>query len=313
MGLVLHAVERRHRFAELGTFGLGSARSARSRGFWKSTASWSEFTPGNELPVLPTFTIEENIDAMSALKSIVKAFPPIHKLAVLAKKKLRRALTDEIFYTLSPDALVAIVKAFELQRKAAADGRDLLRGHAYYEFGIYKGFSFWFAEQIAREYADSSFRLLGFDSFEGLPQPQLEVEARVFRKGDWRGSYEIVTGNLRKYKADFSRIQLYKGFFSNQFFDQLPAKDGFPQISICLIDVDLYDSCVPVLDFIRKHLVVGSILLFDDYNQNANMISPNNSGERRALIEFENRNPGFKKEHLFDYGWEGSAFQVVAL
>ena len=248
------------------------------------------------------------------LKSIVKSIPPLHRLAKRAKSSLIRQLRDEnsgeVFFSLSPDILVAIVKAFNLQRQSAAGGRDLLDGHAYYEFGLFKGFSFWFAEQIAREYADSSFRFLGFDSFEGLPQPQLEVEARAFSEGDFRGTYEVVTGNLRRYKADFSRIRLYKGFYSDRFFDQLRKKEQFPPVSICLIDVDLYNSCVPVLEFIKEYLVEGSILLFDDYNQ---MGKDDNSGERRALIEFETRNPAFEKEYLFDYGWEGVAFRVVSL
>jgi len=247
---------------------------------------------------------------MKRLKSIAKSIPLLRKLAQRAKKELRDEILDELFYTLSPDVLVAIVKAFNLQRQSAAGGRDLLDGHAYYEFGMYKGFSFWFAEQIAREYTDSNFHFLGFDSFQGLPKPQLDVEARVFRKGEFRGAYEVVTANLHRWKADLTRMRLYKGFYSEQLFDQLREKEQFPPVSICLIDVDLYDSCVPVLEFIKEYLVEGSILLFDDYNQ---LGEDNNSGERRALIEFEKRNPGFKKEHLFDYGWEGAAFRVVSL
>jgi O-methyltransferase len=245
------------------------------------------------------------------LKSAINSIPPLRKLARNAKSILRRPLKDDdIFQTLSPDALVAIVKAFNLQKQIADSGRNVLDGHAYYEFGMFKGFSFWFAEQIAREYTDLNFRFLGFDSFEGLPQPQLEVEAQVFRKGDFRGTYEAVTENLRRWKADFSRIQLYKGFYSDRFFEQLREKEQFPPVSICLIDVDLYDSCVPVLEFIKEYLVEGSILLFDDYNQ---LGEDDNSGERKALIEFESRNTGFRKEHLFNYGWEGAAFRVVAL
>jgi hypothetical protein len=63
------------------------------------------------------------------------------------------------------------------------------------------------------------------------------------------------------------------------------------------------------LDFIKDYLVEGSILLFDDYNQ---FREDDESGERRALIEFEKRNPTFRKEHLFDFGWEGAAFRVYA-
>jgi Macrocin-O-methyltransferase (TylF) len=247
----------------------------------------------------------------SSFKSFVKSIPPLHKLLRGSKSGLTRLLElDERFYTLSPDVLVAIVKAFNLQRQAATSGRDLLSGHAYYEFGLFKGFSFWFAEQVAREYTDSTFRFFGFDSFEGLPQPQLEVEANSFREGDYRGTYEVVTGNLRRWKTDFSRIQLHKGFYSDRLFDELRRQEQFPPASIVLIDVDLYDSCVPVLEFIKPYLVEGTILLFDDYNQ---MGPDDNSGERRALIEFESRNPGFKKEYLWDYGWEGTAFRVVSL
>jgi hypothetical protein len=155
---------------------------------------------------------------MISLKSIVKSIPPLRKLAELAlkeyQKEFRDGVLDGVFYTVSPDVLVAIVKAFELQRQSALGGRDLLDGHAYYEFGMYKGFSFWFAEQLAREYTDSNFRFLGFDSFQGLPQPELDVEARIFDKGDFKGSYEVVTGNLQKYKADLTRMRLYKGFYS---------------------------------------------------------------------------------------------------
>lgn len=251
---------------------------------------------------------------LKAVKSIVNSVPPLRKLADRAlnsyQKELKDSILDEVFYPGGPDVLIALVKAFNLQRQSALGGRDLLKGHAYYEFGMYKGFSFWFAEQLAREYTDSNFRFLGFDSFEGLPEPQLDVEARVYSKGDFRGSYETVTRNLRKHKADFTRMRLYKGFYSKHLFDQLREKEQFPPISICLIDVDLYESCVPVLDFIKDYLVVGSILMFDDYDQ----IGENNdAGERRALIEFEKRNPGFKKEHLFNYGWEGAVFRVVSL
>jgi hypothetical protein len=100
---------------------------------------------------------------------------------------------------------------------------------------------------------------------------------------------------------------LVQGF--EELFSRLRATERFLPVSICLIDVDLYESSVLVLDFIKNYLVPGSLLLFDDYNQ---MGEDNSAGERRALIEFENKNPGFRKQHIFDYGWEGSAFQVIS-
>jgi Macrocin-O-methyltransferase (TylF) len=136
------------------------------------------------------------------------------------------------------------------------------------------------------------------------------LEAATFSKGDYKASYEAVTSNLKRYGADFSKMRLHKGYFSKTLFEQLRQIEEFCPVSICVIDVDLYDSCIPVLDFVQHYLVVGSIILFDDFNQAG---EDNSAGERRALIEFEDRNPDFRKKHLFDYGWEGVAFEVLSI
>ena len=103
-------------------------------------------------------------------------------------------------------------------------------------------------------------------------------------------------------------MKLYKGFFSKPFFDSLRQRESFLPVSICVIDSDLYESCVEVLDFIKDYLVPGSILLFDDYNV---FNKDDNHGERRALREFEQKHPAFQKEYLFDFGWHGVAFRVL--
>jgi hypothetical protein len=78
------------------------------------------------------------------------------------------------FYTASPDVLVALVRAFNSQRDLQQQGYDILNGGSYYEFGLYRGFSLWFAEQLSREYAEENFRCLGFDSFAGAAQAKSE-------------------------------------------------------------------------------------------------------------------------------------------
>jgi len=60
---------------------------------------------------------------MKTLKSIVKSIPPLRKMVNWAlndhKKEFRDAILDGVFYTGGPDVLIAIVKAFELQRQSA--------------------------------------------------------------------------------------------------------------------------------------------------------------------------------------------------
>ena len=250
--------------------------------------------------------------SLSDLKSVIKSIPRLHRAARRAKGFVARTLDleqpQESFYTLSPDVLVALVKALGVQQQSAINGRNLFAGHGYYEFGLFRGFSLWFAEQITREYAGAELRLFGFDSFAGLPESELAAEGGASSQGVLSCSYEAVQHNLKKWKADESRISLFKGFYSDAMFRDLRSKIELPPISICLIDVDLYASCVPVLEFIRHLWVEGSILLFDDFNH---FDGNDEVGERRALLEFEARYPTFRKEHLFDYGWEGVAYRVL--
>jgi len=210
---------------------------------------------------------------------------------------------NSLFYTLSPSLLVAIVKAFNYQR-----GKEI--GYqGYYEFGLFKGFSFWFAEQIGRAYYGETLYYYGFDSFEGLPESAVDDHIN-WMPGNYTASIEFVIDQLEKNGMDFKRAKLFKGLFSASYFDQLKQDEAFLPVSICVIDSDIYESCVEVLSFIKDYLRVGSILVFDDYNA---FDKADDHGERRALLEFEQDNPDFVKRHLFDFGRYGVVFKVVCI
>lgn len=250
----------------------------------------------------------------SKIKDIIRSTPLIHLI-----RKVRRLLTDtkkiakehralhnenNLFYTLSPALLIGLVKAFKMLDRSC-------EGRAYYEFGLFKGFCFWFAEQISKEYfKEGQITLYGFDSFEGLPKSEVDHDPVYWAEGNYASSCKFVNDKLLENGANSSNFKLFKGFFSKEHFDQLKKKENFKKVAICVIDSDIYESCVPVLDFIKEYLVPGSILLFDDYNA---FNKDDSHGERRALREFEMQNPSFKKEYLFDFGWHGAAFKVISV
>ena len=256
------------------------------------------------------------------LKQAVKSVPLLKRIAIRAIGKgrtlanripgVRSIVGDGPFFSLSPDLTIALLRAFTIQQE-----RNPLDGHGYFEFGMFRGYSMWFADRLAREYGAKDFTFYGFDSFAGLPLPQLDEERSIFFKGQFGASYDVVVRNLQKWEADLSKMKLFKGWYSDELFAGIKAKNRFPKASICVIDVDLYDSCVPVLEFVKDYLVPGSILIFDDWDQRRKQLGPGASddttGERRAIKEFEARHPNFRKEHIFDYGWEGAAFRVVAI
>lgn len=225
---------------------------------------------------------------------------PIEWLAFHIYRRKHKKLHNEnsLFYPTQPHLLEAIVRAIDLQ---LFDGE-----FTYYEFGVFKGFSLWFAQMYAKTQGIRG-RYYGFDSFEGLPETKVDNSKPAFNKGHYAASIEDVAGKFQDLEVNPEEVKLIKGFYSKELFDDIKKQHKFEPISICVIDVDIYESCVEVLDFIKDYLVSGSILLFDDYNL---FEKSDEHGERRALKEFKKKHP-LKLEKLFDFGYGGRAFKVL--
>lgn len=211
---------------------------------------------------------------------------------------------NRLFYTLSPALLRAIAKSFNILKDK---NPSLLENGAYYEFGLFKGFSLHFAEISSRELCAKTFKIFGFDSFKGLPSTEIDGNP-YWKAGNYQCSKEDVMTNLSQHGADLNRIVLTEGFFSEELFSAF-AKEygGVITPSIMVIDSDIYESCKTILNFFGRHLVKGSVLLFDDFHA---FDRDNQHGERRALQEYKMNNPSFELTHLFDFGKYGSAFEV---
>jgi len=213
---------------------------------------------------------------------------------------------NEYFYTLSPAAIGAISTSFAL---LARDRPELLSEGGFYEFGVFKGFTLWFAEIAHRHLTGKSFRYYGFDSFEGLPSGSID-QNDWWLPGNYAASHEQVAKNMAEHGADFSRIHLCKGWFSPELFTNFAKTVPLNRVAVVNIDSDMYESCVAVLDFFGSKFERGTILLMDEI-RNTFPEDPHNHGELKALTEYISRHPNMKVAHLFDYGVYGSAFQVV--
>jgi hypothetical protein len=182
-----------------------------------------------------------------------------------------------------------------------------LEGGSYYEFGLYRGYALWFAQDLIRRLGVKEFHFHGFDSFRGLPEPKGVDEDAPWKGGDYAVSRERVEAYLREFDADLGKISLHEGFFSDELFAALEKRHEFGRAALVLVDCDLYASTVPVLRFLRDRLVDGSIVLFDDYNC---FDGANDKGQRRALKEFLVEHPQIHAEALRPFGWHGQGFRI---
>lgn len=190
----------------------------------------------------------------------------------------------------------------------------------YLEFGVYRGGSFIAAfhamEKNRRNLASANKassevgkwlrtqpRLFAFDSFAGLPGGDAERQSDY-----WEGAYacseEEFRRNVREGGVDMGRVITVPGMYDTSLTAEVKARHGLRQAAMVMIDCDLYESTVPVLNFITDLVGQGTILVFHDWFRFKG--SPN-QGEQRACREWLERNPQFE---LIEYWREGP--QAVA-
>lgn len=143
----------------------------------------------------------------------------------------------------------------------------------YAEFGVWRGGALCFvATALAR--AGSSARVLGFDSFAGLPKG-------VGRDGDklWEGQFSDtsvarVRGLFERHGLA-GRLELYQGWFE----ETIGAVEG-RAFAMVHVDCDLYEPQKLVLERVWERLSVGGVMVFDDYR------CPDTPGITIAVEEF---------------------------
>jgi hypothetical protein len=176
----------------------------------------------------------------------------------------------------------------------------------YAEFGSAGGTSFRLAHEVITS-APVPRHLWAFDSFEGLPEPEVALDEHpAFTPGYQSGGVEAFHRRCQEQGIASSEYTAVEGFFATT----LPAlgERGEPRdIALAYVDCNMYSSTVTVLDFLVPRLKHGMIVAFDDYfcwTQNSV------SGERRALQEFLTAHPQWHFERFKDPTWSGVSFVV---
>src|SRR5437879_2616554 len=99
-----------------------------------------------------------NLRVRKALKSM-----GLLESARALKRRLRPP--DRIFAPCTPHLLVAVNRSLRW-----CSERGLAEGSDYLEFGVYRGFTFWYTQALAADMGIRDLRFFGFDSFFGLPR-----------------------------------------------------------------------------------------------------------------------------------------------
>jgi Macrocin-O-methyltransferase (TylF) len=158
------------------------------------------------------------------------------------------------FARLSPESDVTAERKFNLNqlfRLVYSVAGDVA------ECGTYKGASaFFLARHI--QHATLNKKLLLFDSFEGLSQPE-SIDQSYWKMGDLTSHFNEVSNALAPL-GPTSFLEVYKGWIPTRFAEVADRRFCFVHI-----DVDLYRSTLDSIDFFYPRMSPRGVILLDDY------------------------------------------------
>ena len=137
------------------------------------------------------------------------------------------------------------------------------------EFGVFHGKS---VRMLAQAYPDQPVH--GFDTFSGLPIP-------------WHDESEGSYSTHGELPAAPSNVEYHKGTFDETLPGFLEAHEG--AIKLMNVDCDLYESTRDIFDQVHSRVVVGTVMVFDEYVMNEHW-------EEDEFKAFQ--------EAVKDHGWE---------
>jgi len=167
----------------------------------------------------------------------------------------------------------------------------------YMEFGVGSGRTFLNALLTAEKHRIDKMKFLGFDSFEGLPEPQGIDKDGVFSKGD----YSYAMSEVQKLIPERFKDRI---LLRCCWFEDLAKEEPLMFCAIAWIDCDYYYSTIPVLEYLDKCMVSGSIVIFDDWNT---FRGDPYRGEQLAFNKFLKRKY-WKAFEFRRFSWHGNSF-----
>lgn len=234
----------------------------------------------------------------SAIETILRVSPPLYRLGSHVYHRFNSG-----FRTLSPGAPGAIRQAFETSRQDA-DAKHF--DGDYYEFGVFRGGTFLAASRVLDDLGLSGTALYGFDSFEGLPQPEgIDSTDTRFFEGQFACSRAEVERNLSSNGMNMERAVLIEGFYEESLTETLRQAHPFRPVAVALLDCDYYSSTKTALDWLQPYMRAGSVLLFDDWYSYG---KTGELGQPKAYADWLAENPQFRSGDFCEFQHNGRGF-----
>jgi O-methyltransferase len=165
----------------------------------------------------------------------------------------------------------------------------------YLEFGVSRGTSMACVYRCLRAAGLIHTRLIGFDSFEGMP-PEAAEEGWV--PGQYRSTIAATRRYLAHRDVDLRQVTLVKGWFRDTLTEETRKTLAIGKASVILIDCDIYSASKEALRFSEPHIGRYAVVLFDDWGSRERK---GEIGQKEVFEEFLAENRDISAEPLPSY------------
>jgi len=130
-------------------------------------------------------------------------------------------------------------------------------------------------------------QIVGFDSFQGLPEKSAQADAHVlWSKGSFAHAKEVTLRKVEEAGFPLKNVLLIEGFFEESLNPANFERVSRHAPSIINVDVDYYTSTKLALEFVAPLLRSGAVFHFDDlwsFHGHPDM------GQMKAIREFNGK------------------------
>lgn len=167
--------------------------------------------------------------------------------------------------------------------QAIANVRHLAGDTSIAEIGVYRGGGSYFIASVAQQVFGMPARIHSIDTFEGHPD---DIAAED--DSHWPGKFgDTAFEEVKKYLSVFPNLTVYKGRFEDRCAALAQEKFCFVHV-----DVDIYAPTRACLEFFAERLLVGGVMVVDDYGLTTCQ------GCKQAVDEFVASRKNYLKFHL---------------
>ncbi|MGQ0697169.1 MAG: TylF/MycF/NovP-related O-methyltransferase [Panacagrimonas sp.] len=165
----------------------------------------------------------------------------------------------------------------------------------YLEFGVSRGTSMSCMSRLLRNAGLKRVRMIGFDSFEGMPQESVD-------QGWTPGGFHSTEFATRRYLSNrgvpMSQVTLVKGWFEDTLKEETKSRLGIATARVMMVDCDIYTATRDVLRFCAPLIPERALMIFDDWGWRSDV---GECGQKEAFEEFLEEHPDIKAEPLPAY------------